>query len=339
MALAGAEENIGETKREDSPVGRGRDLVVIGASAGGVAAVGEICAALPRDFPAAVVVAMHLATSARSHLTSIFARHSKLDVVTASDGDALRPGAIHVAPPDHHTVIRDGRIGLNHGPRENRHRPSIDALFRTAAASRRAAVIGVVLSGALDDGACGLHCIDRAGGVSIVQDPRDAEFASMPESALRLVPTAHVAPVHEIGALLEELVRAPIAPQQLSSVEDLPVEESRHASGFICPDCGGSLAEIQEDELIRYECRVGHRYSPITLDAASDEATEAALWSALRALRESAAVDRRLVQFAASGRAVTARASYASNALDKEQQADRIEGLLLDALRARRPKT
>jgi two-component system, chemotaxis family, protein-glutamate methylesterase/glutaminase len=317
--------------------GRGaRDLVVIGASAGGVIPLAQLCAALPADFPAAIVVAMHLATKARSHLASVLQRSTPLEVVTASDGAALRGGTVFVAPPDHHTVIREGVIGLNHGPRENRHRPSIDALFRSAAAARGPAVVGVVLSGALDDGAAGLHCIERAGGVTVVQDPQEAQFPSMPESALRAVAAQHVLSVRAMPALLDGLVRAPLSAGPV--LEEHAVEESRAASGFVCPDCGGSLSEIQEGRLIRYECTIGHRYSPITLDAASDEATEAALWSALRALRESAAVDRRLVELAASGRAVTAGASYASNAADKEQQADRIEALLFDALRARRAK-
>ncbi len=317
---------------------RVRDLVVVGASAGGLAPLSELCGALPADFPAAIVIALHLATSGHSHLPRILERTTKLEVVACSDGDALRAGTIFVAPPDHHTVIRDGKIGVNHGPRENRHRPSIDALFRTAAAARGPGVIGVILSGALDDGAAGLRCVQRAGGVAIVQEPDDAEFSSMPESALRVVTADYVLPVRQIPAVLDELVRASGPAGAAAAVDAARTEQSRAVTGIVCPDCGGSLLEIQGDDTIRYECGVGHRYTPITLDAASNEATESALWSALRTLRESAAVDRRLAELAASGRAVTAGASYASNAADKEQQADRIEALLLDALRSRRPR-
>jgi two-component system, chemotaxis family, protein-glutamate methylesterase/glutaminase len=185
-----------------------RDLVVVGASAGGVEALIRLVGELPPDFGAAVLVVLHLTPDASSNLPAILARAGRLPAAQARDGEPIRPGRIFVAPPDHHLLVRDGRVRLSRAPSENLHRPAVDVLFRSAAMNLDGRTVGVVLSGALDDGADGLRAIAMAGGLAIVQDPGDALVPSMPMSALEAGPVDHILPAHEIGRRLPALLRA-----------------------------------------------------------------------------------------------------------------------------------
>jgi two-component system chemotaxis response regulator CheB len=183
--------------------------VVVGASAGGVEALTRFVRELPADFEAAVLVVLHLKPTAASNLPAILARAGRLPAAHAQDGEAIEPGRILVAPPDRHLLVHEGRVQLSSGPSENFHRPAVDVLFRSAALNRDGRTVGVVLSGALDDGADGLRSIARAGGLTIVQDPADAIIPSMPMHALEAAPVDRVLPADEIGRQLPQLLRAP----------------------------------------------------------------------------------------------------------------------------------
>src|SRR3954471_7113799 len=181
-------------------------LIVVGASAGGVEALTELVAELPAGLPAALAVVLHVAPSGTSVLPAILNRAGQLSARPARDGDAIEAGCIYVAPPDQHLVVDDGRLGLRHGPRENGHRPAIDPLFATAAETFGPRVIGVVLTGTLDDGSSGLAAIKHHGGVAVVQDPDDALFSGMPASAIARVAVDHVVPLAALAPLLVSLV-------------------------------------------------------------------------------------------------------------------------------------
>ncbi|WP_410673988.1 chemotaxis protein CheB [Amycolatopsis sp. cmx-4-68] len=287
-----------------------RDVVVAGASAGGVEALRALVRSLPADFPAAVLVAMHLSPSAHSALPLILDRSGPLPALPATHGAPLRPGVIHVAPPDHHLLTDDGSMVLTGGPTENGHRPAINATFRSAAVTAGPRVIGVILSGALDDGALGLRSIVDRGGLAVVQDPADALYSGMPESALALVEAECVLPAAELGAALDKLVRTPVdgadarPPSPALLLEDRIARDGVRLgsvapgelppSGYTCPDCQGALMEV--DAAGQYRCRIGHAWSAEALLGAHDTEFQRALWTALRSLDEKAALAERLRQ-------------------------------------------
>ena len=288
-------------------------IVVMGASAGGIEAITRILADVPADIPAAFFVTVHLNASAPSLLASVVGRRARARVVAAEDGMAIECSTIYTASPDRHLLIEpNGLIRLGRGPRENNFRPAVDPLFRTAAASYGRNVIGVILSGALDDGTAGLLEVKRYGGVAIVQQPEDALYPGMPASALQEVPRVdHVLPAREIAAVLVDLVGKREATAVLSATHSLPSDiamggerpvttDERDAEGsqstFGCPACGGVLWEMREGEMVRYRCRVGHMFSDEALLAAQTENLETALWTALRALEEAAQQARALAE-------------------------------------------
>ena len=234
-----------------------RDLIVVGGSAGAHAALLEILARLPVDLPAAVLVATHQAPGPRSALADMLAKESALPVVAAVDGEPVRLGQVHVAVPDRHLLIGAGgvlRLGV--GPRENRVRPAVNPLFRAAARWAGSRVAGVVLSGSLDDGAAGLAAVAQRGGMALVQDPAEARFPGMLRAALAAVPT--------------KFTRRPVA--------------------LGCPECRGGMYEVRTGRAVHYVCHVGHSWSPRSFVAASDDAIEAALWTAISVMQEKIAI-------------------------------------------------
>jgi two-component system, chemotaxis family, protein-glutamate methylesterase/glutaminase len=280
-------------------------IVVVGASAGGVEALKSLMTGLPPDLAATVLVVLHLPRQAPSALPVILDRVCPLPVRAAVDGEPLRPAEVLVAPADRHLLVIDGRVRLSVGPAENGHRPAVDPLFRSAARGYGPAVIGVVLSGARDDGASGAAAVARHGGVVVVQDPQDALHASMPRAAIAAASPEHVIAAVKMGPLIGELARsrpaASAAADQLLDAEvqlaefvpavatDLPDSEQ-----YGCPSCGGSLAELAYEPVLRYRCRVGHAWSAESLLVEQSSALEGALWMALRSLEEKAALYRRL---------------------------------------------
>lgn len=283
-------------------------LVVVGASAGGVEALQRFARALPGDFAAPILVVLHASPTGRSYLPEILSRAGSLPALHALDGAPLEPGRIYVAPPDSHLVVADGRMGLARGPRENGHRPAIDPLFRTAADAYRSHVAGVVLSGTLDDGTVGLNCIKEAGGATLVQDPEDALYRDMPENAIAYVHPDYVQPIEELVDTLVRLTSsAPTngrRPAPMPAPDDLPDAPAPSAEiaqpgamvAFSCPDCGGTLWEMDAGGTASYRCRVGHAYTLENLLARQGETVERALWTAYRALEERSAMSRRVAR-------------------------------------------
>jgi two-component system chemotaxis response regulator CheB len=281
-----------------------KQLVVIGASAGGVEALRELVRGLPADFPAPIAVVLHTSPQSPGIVHEILARSGELPAVSPRNGELLKPGRIYVAPPDCHLLIEPGRLRVTKGPRENRFRPAIDPLFRTAAQIHGPGAIGVILTGNLDDGTAGLWTIKRLGGIAIVQAPGDAMFPSMPESAIRNVAVDYVVPLPELAPLLVRLTAAPVsekaagpAPRSLDvevriAREEDPitagVTEMGEPSKFACPECHGVLLKIKEGGPIRFRCHTGHAYSSESLLADISEGVERALWNAIRSLQEGA---------------------------------------------------
>jgi len=287
-----------------------RDLVVVGASAGGVETLLQLLRGLPSDLPAAVLVVLHLPTEARSALPEILDRVCALPVRQAADGEPLQLGTVSVAVPDRHLMVAGDQILLSRGPRENGHRPAVDVLFRSAARSAGRRVVAVVLSGALDDGTAGMIAVRARGGVGIAQDPSDAMYPSMPRHAAEMGGAEHVAPVEKVVPLLLELLSEDISgveeppPSQLMDTETAMANLEPEAlnaddrpgvpSGYGCPSCHGALLAIAEGGMERFRCRVGHAWSPEALAAEQSQALEGALWMALRSLEERAALSLRM---------------------------------------------
>ena len=325
----------------------GRDIIVVGASAGGVEALSTLVGDLPEDLPAAVFIVLHIAPHSYSALPRILARHTKLPVVTPTDGEAIRRERIYVAPPDRHLLVGEGVARVASGPKENGHRPAVDTLFRTAAAAHGSRVVGVVLSGTRDDGTAGLRAIHARGGVAIVQDPEEALFSGMPRSAVVGDHPDWVMSVSEIGELLAKLARNEPVDEEGRSVpmaEELETElrwanaELDYAppieppigkpSGFTCPECHGGLWEIEESGFPRYRCRVGHGFSAESLLVTQRTDVEAALWTAYRSLQERVALLTRLADRAHGRHAEITAEHFRAEALELGRQADVVRTVL-----------
>jgi two-component system chemotaxis response regulator CheB len=284
-------------------------VVVVGASAGGVEALRAVVRELPADLDASVFIVLHLPPGGTSVLPRILSRAGRLRAVHASDGETFEKGCIYIAPPDQHMRFADGHVTLDRGPRENGHRPAVDPMFCSAAESFGGHVIGVVLSGVLDDGAAGLSAVKNRGGATLVQSAADAMYPTMPAAALEAVgETDVVGTASELAAAIVALTRRPpdgptlaVVPGHSAEEELLEVDRSAseqpregNPSGYTCPECHGALWETQEGLVSRFRCRTGHAFSPESLVSEQHEHVERALWAALRALEEKAAMLRRM---------------------------------------------
>lgn len=331
-------------------------VIVIGASAGGVEALRTVVAGLPPDLPAPVVVVLHIPREAPSALAGILDRAGPLPAAPAEHGRTLRDGVVLVAPADHHLLLAEGLVRLSSGPTENGHRPAIDPLFRSAALAYGSRAIGVVLSGTRDDGAAGLAAIAARGGTAVVQDPAEALYAAMPANALDQVPDALVRPAAGIGALLGGLAQLTVAERRLAAAAaggsiddpdptDLLASETSSAAGsglstavlpaarpspFSCPTCHGVLFELPGDPAPRLRCRVGHAWSPASLEAEQSSFVDNALWVAVRALEEKVALIDGLVAEADRRGHRHSAAGYRSRLADARAQAAAIRALLRD---------
>jgi two-component system chemotaxis response regulator CheB len=301
---------------------------------------------LPPDLPAAVCIVLHIAPGSPSLLAQILGRAGKLPCRPARDGDHLRDGVILVAPPDHHLVIEDSRVRLTVGPRENGHRPAIDVLFRTAASAFESRVVGVVLSGTRDDGSAGLAVIKASGGSAIVQDPNDATYAGMPTNAIASVRVDAIVPAGLIGSTIAAMVNgegpppsagdgdpgSAQAPNPLAP-KPKPHPDPPHGQQVVavCPECGGVLTERAEAGVLQWECRVGHRYSPDTLIDAQADDVEGALWAAIRALEDRAALLQRMAQQAEKRAQARSARRFRRQAQSASEQADIVRHALAGA--------
>ncbi len=312
---------------------QGNDIIVVGASSGGVVALPKLLATWPKDLSAVVFVVVHVSSNSKSMLPDILTKAGTWPAIHPRDGDKIQHGNIYVAPPDNHLWLQDGQVRLTRGPRINRHRPAIDPLFETAAHHYGSRVAGVILTGALDDGTFGLHAVKKCGGITIVQDPEEAAVRSMPESALQQVEVDHCLKLAEIRKLLLELAQKQRSKFKKSShrcSEEMkfsmetpnlnPAQMKARCgdpSAYICPDCNGPLWEIKDGHTVRFRCLVGHSYSPQSLLDGEADALERALWVAAKTLEERSTLLR--------GLATRFGAKHAYAAKDFGQRADEIE--------------
>ena len=343
------------------------DIVAIGASAGGVEALATLVHDLPRDLPAALFVTVHFPAGATSVLPAILGRAGPLRAVHAIDGASIQPGNIYIAPPDRHLTIHPTAICLARGPTENGNRPAIDPMFRSAAVAFGARVIGIVLTGNLDDGTSGLLAIHRCGGVTVAQDPADALFPSMPASAIKYATVDHVVRLAALAPLLVELVdggrggrrqppsagatvsgAAPVEERDREEVAyselDLGVVEEPRAhpgavSAYSCPDCGGVLWEIRDGAMVRFRCRVGHAWTSDALVERQGATLDTALWIALRALEESAALNRQMAARMHRREVPELAERFAREAVAAEDRARIVRDVLMGEDRTGAPTT
>jgi two-component system chemotaxis response regulator CheB len=283
-------------------------IVVIGASAGGVRTLEDVVAGLPADFPAPLLVVLHISARRKSLLAKILAAAGPLQAVEASDGDRLAAGRIYVSVPDRHLLVGENGVIVSRGPKENNFRPSIDVLFRSAACHFGSRAIGVVLSGSLSDGSSGLFAIKQVGGLAVVQDPNEAPYPSMPNSAIARVDVDHTLPAKSIGPLLARLASEPPPEEPEGAApyrRDLKVEIEVSASDsffergvmaygdpstYTCPACNGVLFRIEEAGADRFRCHTGHGFTSGALLDEYSHTVEDTLWEAVKGLQESIAL-------------------------------------------------
>ncbi|MVN21615.1 chemotaxis protein CheB [Mucilaginibacter arboris] len=316
-------------------------IVVIGTSAGGLHALTTLISQLQQDFPAPILVVQHISADAVGNvLLDGLNKSGKLFCVHAENGMELAPGHLYLAPSDHHLMIdQEGKILVTKGAHENRSRPAIDPLFRSAAVAFGSKLIGILLTGYLDDGTAGLKVIKRCGGICIIQDPKDAEYPDMPRNALNQLEPDYVVPLSEMGSLLEQLVA--MAPEASGPVpEDILIEAkiaarvlsdltSVNALGnqvpFNCPGCGGVLWQVDEGPALRFRCHVGHAYTSATLLAEQTKKMEETMWTALRMFEER----KNLLTTMAKGQKGAALQSSLERAKLSEVHIGRIKAILL----------
>lgn len=322
------------------------NIIVIGGSAGALGPLIQIAAALPENFPAAIFAVIHTGPDSPGLLPMIIARSCALKVQHAEDGEAVRTGVIYIAPPDRHLLVAGDAMKVVRGPRENRFRPAIDPLFRTAARSYGPRVTGVLLSGVLNDGTYGLMVIKQRGGLAVVQDPQQADYPDMPASAIEDVDVDQVLSAYQIAEFLKDLVlrtqeedeRTMNATPGGKAVEADRVEEPKNdtlddpppgeLAPFTCPDCGGALWEMRNGALTRYRCHVGHALTADVLASGKQEEVEAALWGALRALEENVELSQRLAKRAGDAGHARIAQQHQDHSNDMEQRAELVQRLL-----------
>lgn len=316
------------------------DVIVIGASSGGIEPLQRLIGSLPADLPACICIVLH--TGAISRLAEILDRVGPLPVKQAKSGEPIKAGQVYVAAPGAHLLLHDSHVILRRGPRENFARPAIDPLFRSAAATFGARVIGVVLSGALNDGTAGLRAIKRCGGVAVIQDPDDATVPDMPESAQRHVDVDYTVAVAEMAGLLTSLAAEPagetpeipmdikmeaaIAARELTGMAS--AEKLGTLSPFSCPECHGTLWEVADDRVLRYRCHTGHAFSAEAMLSAHTDEIEKKLWGLFRSHRERAALASRMAKEAHKQNRNAAATSLLERAREYEADAELVQRLL-----------
>jgi two-component system chemotaxis response regulator CheB len=317
-----------------------RNIVVIGTSSGGLEALDKLVGELPANLRAALFVVQHMdPQSTGSALEVRLAKHKSFHCQLAVDGERFRAGRIYICPPDCHLLIKGTHLLVRKGARENRYRPGIDPLFRSAAATHGPRVIGVLLTGMLDDGTMGLIAVKKCGGVTVVQDPSDAAYAEMPQNALNNAPVDHCVPLSEMGSLLEKLTnevpakRKSIPPeiQTEAEIAERVLSDVAQVSGlgdqvpYNCPNCGGVLWKVNMPKLLRYRCHTGHSFTAKSLLTSQNEKIEETLWVSLRMFEE-----RKNLLNTMAGResSVRTKRTYLDRAKETEVHIQRIRVML-----------
>lgn len=323
------------------------DMIVIGASIGGVEALSTLVTQFPPNMPATVCVVQHVFATATGHLANILDRAGPLPATLARDEERFEPAHIYVAPPDHHLLVKEGHLRVTRGVRENRVRPAVDPLFRSAAAAYGARVVGVILTGMQNDGTAGLLAVKRCGGKAVVQDPQEAPYPEMPRSALEHVEVDYCVSLARMGAVLYKLTHEP-APETPPIAQDIlietemaeqPVHHSNNRAEELgtlvpltCPDCGGPMWELHNDRIKRYRCRLGHAFTAESLLAGQSEVTEYALWTAVRTMEERARVLTGLARGRRERSHNKVAELYETQAEELRTQAQHLRKLLLENL-------
>ena len=316
-----------------------RDIIVLGASAGGFTAMKRLFARIPSDLKAAVFIVWHISPEVRGILPDVLNGFNTLPASHAVNIEPVRMGRIYVAPPDHHLLLEKHTMRISRGPRENRFRPAIDPLFRSAAHAYGPRVIGVILSGALDDGSAGLWTVKEYGGLAVVQDPRDAEVSSMPESAIQAAKTDYVVPVDDMARLLAELVGQEIVGESYKgkvggltqienkiAMEDKPLKydfiEFGELAPYTCPECHGVLTALKEGGRVRFRCHTGHGFTTDSLLSSVTANIEMNLWTAIRSIQECIMLLNHIGDHFAEVNEPKLAAMYFKKAKEAEKRAD-----------------
>jgi two-component system, chemotaxis family, protein-glutamate methylesterase/glutaminase len=317
-----------------------KNIIVIGASHGGIEAMKTLVGGLPERFSATILFVQHLSPTISSVLPELLANAGPLPASFPADFEPLKSGHIYVAPPDHHLLLEQGLVRLTRGPKENRFRPSIDTLFRSAAYAYGTRVVGLVLTGMLDDGTAGLWAVKDRGGTTIVQDPGEAAAPSMPQSAMQNVEVDYCLPLSGIGPLLKELAQTPAAEEGAYAVskrmkieveiakEDTAIDKGIHdlfePSNYTCPECQGVLLQLKEGRILRFRCHTGHAYSVGTLMEEGQKMSEDSLWGAIRSLEERILLLRQLAEHLESNNRGVDTAALLREIENAERKADLV---------------
>jgi two-component system, chemotaxis family, protein-glutamate methylesterase/glutaminase len=321
--------------------GKGHNIIVIGTSAGGLEALDALIGQLPSDLPASIFVVQHMAPQNTGvALLHRLGKYRSFQCSLATDGEKFQNGRIYIGPSDHHLLIKKDRVLVTKGARENRYRPAVDPLFRSAVASHGSRVIAVLLTGVLDDGTAGMLAVKKCGGITIVQDPKDAAYPEMPQTALNNVDVDHCTPISEMGALLEKYAKQPpgkprpvpegvrieaeIAERVLSDVKQVGTLGGQVP--YNCPNCGGVLWQMTEPGSIRYRCHTGHSFTTKALLTSQTEKIEETLWVSLRMFEERKNL---LNNMARTERSASVKRSYAEQVRATGIHIERIRAMLL----------
>jgi two-component system, chemotaxis family, protein-glutamate methylesterase/glutaminase len=323
-----------------------KDIVVVGASAGGIEALQVLVGDLPRDFKGSLFVVLHTGASSPNILAQILSRAGPLPVRTGEEGERIKPGHIYTAPADHHLLLDPaGYVRLSRGPKENRFRPAIDPLFRSAAHAFGTRVVGVILTGFLDDGTAGLWAVKERGGTAIVQHPEEAIASSMPLNALKHVEVDHIAHLREIAPLLVRLANTaakekeakPMSKEMEAEVkiarEDNALESGimqwGEPSVYACPECHGVLLQLKEGSNLRFRCHTGHAYSVETLLDEFHEQTEETLWNAIRSIEESVLLMGRMAKHLKEHQHTDAAEALLNKAREAQERAKLVRDVVM----------
>ncbi len=324
-----------------------RNIIVIGASAGGVEAILEVIRNIPEEAKVAVFIVQHIPAYSRSNLDKVIAVHTKLKTKKAEDGEPIQAGTIYVARPDRHLLLEGDSVVISKGPRENRFRPAVDTLFRSAAHAYRNRVVGVVLSGALNDGTSGMWSIKRYGGMAIVQDPEEALFPDMPKGVMQYTEVDYILPAAEIGKKIveiaqEELVtpagQTGITEAKLLEME-IEIAKGRNGlnmgildqgvrSALTCPECHGGLTEFEEGKLLRYRCHTGHAHTAESLLSCLKDDMEKNMWEVMRGMEEANILLKLMAEkMKSAGRRETAK-SFQEQAIILQKKAVEVQKVI-----------
>jgi two-component system chemotaxis response regulator CheB len=320
-----------------------KNIIVIGASAGGISAVTQVIANLPANIDAAVMVVLHLSRQSNAaHIVAGFQRHTTLICGVADNMEPMMQGHLYLAPQDQHLFVKNGNLLVNQGTPENKYRPAIDVLFRSAAVNYGNRVIGVVLTGMLDDGTSGMSAIQRCGGLCIVQDIKEAEYDDMPRNVLNQVKVDHQATLADIPYIIQDLISRPLPPvkdvppelqieadlteQMMSDINQLKIIADR--SDFVCPDCGGGLWAIKNDPTHRYRCHTGHVYTEKLLYQEQGTGLEESIWVSIRILEERRNLLLSMQTHAKESGNDELGTSYQQRADEMNKHIERLKGVL-----------